>query len=192
MSLPVTFSTALFTRRLAVRAKRSSQLTANPLRPGSASKRHQLLILTGRETADRLGNLEIGAKSRSSKTRSMNYHVRWLRCGNWGTVTTRAETWPPPRPLALGHHSLLRQRHGGFALTVYRPKPIAITAPWLFDSIRCLHNRSHEGEPEVEANADAFHLCFAWKRLIYLHRMMHMSGLPSPFDRLFPLIEFRV
>jgi hypothetical protein len=43
----------------------------------------------------------------------------------------------------------------------------------------------------VEANADAFQFGFAVEySLIYLQQNVHDLGLPAPFDRLVPLVEF--
>jgi hypothetical protein len=71
-------------------------------------------------------------------------------------------------------------------------KPIAITGTLGFAIPSRAYNKSlHEGELEVEANPDAFQFGFAVEySLIYLQQNVQDLGLPAPFDRLVPLVEF--
>ena len=106
-----------------------------------------------------------------------------------GTGTTRAgavsfSTWTPTFFFGKGM--------GDLPDCLSFLKPIAITGTLGFAIPSRAYNKSlQEGELEVEANVDAFQFGFAVEySLIYLQQNVHDLGLPAPFDRLVPLVDF--
>jgi hypothetical protein len=137
-----------------------------------------------------LGNLEIGAKLQFLKNAE---HETIMSVGFdaeiGGTGTKRAgavsfSTWTPTLFFGKGMGDLPD------FLSFF--KPIAITGTLGFAIPSRAYNKSlHEGELEVEANPDAFQFGFAVEySLIYLQQNVQDLGLPAPFDRLVPLVEF--
>jgi hypothetical protein len=143
-----------------------------------------------------LGNLEIGAKFQFLKNAehetimSVGFDAEIGSTGTKRAGAVSFSTWTPTLFFGKGMGNLPD------FLSFF--KPVAITGTLGFAIPSRAYNKSlqineetGEGELEVEANPDAFQFGFALEySLIYLQQNVQDLGLPAPFDRLVPLVEF--
>jgi len=137
-----------------------------------------------------LGNLELGAKYQFLKNAeheaiaSVGFDAEIGGTGSTRVGADSFSTWTPTLYFGKGL--------GDLPDAVWPLQPLAITGTFgVSIPSRATNQSVDDGEVEIETNPHAMEFGFAVEySLIYLQQNVRDLGIPAPFDRLIPIVEF--